>query len=116
MLGDSIASTINALLSEIKHYSLPPFNYGTEEQYKSKFIEALANLFFVLHTLDHVPVVDMDIARMSAHEAWNEALKPIPEYSENDSNDTKDILFSKACDSALLNKFAEHSAGALWRI
>ena len=50
MLSDSIHECITALLAEIEHYSLPPFNYGIE--FKEQFIVALANLYFALNSLD----------------------------------------------------------------
>ena len=50
MLSDSICQAIQDLLKEIEHYSLPPFEYGIE--FKEQFIVALANLYFVLHSID----------------------------------------------------------------
>ena len=76
MLSDSIFTAITAILNEIKYYSRPPFEYGLE--HKPKFIEALANLYFVLHSLDGLKTVDMDTARESANKAWDEAFQSSP--------------------------------------
>ena len=50
MLSDSIHQCITDLLAEIEYYSKEPFNYGVE--FKEQFIIALANLYFVLHSID----------------------------------------------------------------
>jgi hypothetical protein len=50
MLSDTIFEAISKLYEEIRYYSQPPFSYGI--QYKSHFINALANLYFILCELD----------------------------------------------------------------
>ena len=50
MLSDSIAQAIRDLLEQIEYYAREPFEYGCT--YKEQFITALANLYFVLFSLD----------------------------------------------------------------
>ena len=65
MLSDSICQAIQDLLGEIEYYSKPPFEYGQE--FKEQFITALANLYFVLHSLDnHGDMIDMKVCLTQA--------------------------------------------------
>jgi hypothetical protein len=58
MLSDSVNDAIINLLNDIEHYSKEPFSYGHE--YKEQFISALANLHYILFSLDRTNgVVDM---------------------------------------------------------
>jgi hypothetical protein len=50
MLSDSIFEAINKLTEDIRHYSQPPFSYSND--YRINLIEALAQLYYVLHCLD----------------------------------------------------------------
>ena len=101
MLSDSIHTSIYALLEEIKYYSRPPFEYGTEPEYKAKFIESLTNLFYILHSLDGLKTVDMDLARLSANQAWDNTIKTIEQEEREESE-----KFAKAIESAHINKLA----------
>jgi len=50
MLSDSVFQAIENLMDELHHYSKPPFEYG--EEYKTNFVLALANLYYIMKSLD----------------------------------------------------------------
>ena len=59
MLSDSIHRVIHDLLEQIEHYSREPFKYGCE--YKEQFITALANLYFVMYSLNNPSSCNVDM-------------------------------------------------------
>lgn len=54
MLSDSIYEAIEKLLNDIGHYGNPPFSYSN--YYRTNLIEALANLYYVKHSLDSIHI------------------------------------------------------------